>query len=149
MHGSTTSRTLDVWARLVRGQSAMRRSLSADLQVDHGLTVNQYAALLLLSQAETHHVRVADLADWLDLSRSFASRLLDSLQEQGLVARRNSQHDGRVTYAVLTQAGRRKLERASRSHRATIQAILTKRYTDHDLDTLIELLGRVAGPIDH
>jgi DNA-binding MarR family transcriptional regulator len=66
----------------------------------------------------------------------------------GLVARRNSQHDGRVTYAVLTEAGGEKLEHTSSSHRATIHAILAKRYSDRDLDTLIELLGRLAGPID-
>ena len=49
---------------MLRGHAAMRRSVSAQLQDDHGLTVNEYEALLLLSQAEGgRHMRGIDLAN--------------------------------------------------------------------------------------
>ena len=123
----------------------MRRALSVHLQVEDGLTVNQYAALLLLSQAEQHHMRRGDVADGLQLTPSGVSRLLDGLEQFGLVEKGNSQRDGRVTYALLTDAGRKKLEQASRSHRAVIGAVFAQRYSDHELNTLVELLGRLAG----
>ena len=44
------------------------RSLSADLQAEHGLTVNDYEALLLLSRAEDGRLRRVDLADGLQLT---------------------------------------------------------------------------------
>jgi len=40
----------------------MRRAVSAQLQSDHGLTVNEYEALLLLSRAQDNHMRRVDLA---------------------------------------------------------------------------------------
>ena len=110
----------------------MRRALSAHLQVEDGLTVNQYAALLLLSKAEEHHMRRGDVADGLQLTPSGVSRLLDGLEEFGLVEKGNSQRAGRITYAVLTNAGRTKLEQASRSHRAGVRALFAQRYSDHE-----------------
>jgi DNA-binding MarR family transcriptional regulator len=139
------SRTLDVWARLLRGNAGMRRVLTADLRGDDGLTVNQYAALLLLWQAEHHQMRRIDVAAGLQLSPSGVSRLLDGLERCGLVKKGESQRDARITYAVLTAAGREKLEQASRSHRAAVDAVFAERYSNHELETLIELLERLAG----
>jgi DNA-binding MarR family transcriptional regulator len=138
-------RTLDIWARLMRGHAAMGHALSAHLRGDDGLTVNQFATLLLLSQAEKHRMRRVDVADGLQLTRSGVSRLLDALEESGLVKKGTSRRDARITYAVLTDAGQKKLEHASRSHRAAIRAVFAERYSDHEVDTLIELLGRLDG----
>jgi len=49
--------------RLLRGHAATRRALDAQLQGDHGLTVNDYEALLLLSRADGNHMRRIDLAE--------------------------------------------------------------------------------------
>jgi DNA-binding MarR family transcriptional regulator len=51
--------------------------------------------------------------------------------------------DARVTYAVLTDAGRSRLEESSRSHVATIEAVFAERYDAHELVTLAELLARL------
>ena len=53
--------------------------------------------------------------------------------------------DGRVTYAVLTKAGRQKLAKASGSHGAAIRALFEERYTRAELATLAELLARLSG----
>ena len=97
----------DAWARLLRSHAAMRRSLSADLQAEHGLTVNDYEALLLLSRAEDGRLRRVDLADGLQLTPSGVTRLLDGLHELGCVEKATCASDARVTYAVLTEAGPR------------------------------------------
>jgi DNA-binding MarR family transcriptional regulator len=123
----------------------MRRSLNATLKAEHGLTVSDYEALLLLSRAEGHHMRRVDLADGLQLTASGVTRLLDGLEEHGLVEKATCAGDGRVTYAVLTKAGRRKLEKASLSHAAVIRALFEKRYTRGELAALAELLGRLPG----
>ena len=109
--------------RLLRGHAAMRRSLSTELQADHGLTVNDYEALLLLSRAEDGQLRRVDLADGLQLTPSGVTRLLDGLEEQGLVCKATCDSDARVTYAVVTEAGLKKLREASSSHIAAISAL--------------------------
>jgi DNA-binding MarR family transcriptional regulator len=48
-----------------------------------------------------------------------------------------------VTYAVLTDAGRRRLEEAASSHVAAIREVFEDRYTEAELATLAELLGRL------
>jgi|SRR3954453_15910030 DNA-binding MarR family transcriptional regulator len=133
------------WARLLRSHTAMRRSLSAELQAGHGLTVNDYEALLLLSRAEEGKLRRVDLADGLQLTPSGVTRLLDGLHALGCVEKATCERDARVTYAVLTDAGRQKLEQAAFSHVAAIRALMEERYSEEELETFAELLGRLPG----
>jgi DNA-binding MarR family transcriptional regulator len=136
---------LDAWARLLRGHAAITRALSAELEADHGLTINDYEALLLLSRADEGRLRRVDLAGQLLLTPSGVTRLLDGLERVGLVERAACSSDRRVTYAVLTEAGRARLEEASASHLAGVRAFLEDRFSGSELDQLAELLGRLPG----
>lgn len=136
---------MDAWVRLLRGHAGMRRAVSAQLQTDHGLTVNEYEALLLLSRAQDFHMRRVDLADSLQLTPSGVTRLLDGLRERGFVDKAACPGDARVTFAVLADAGQEKLREASCSHMAAIKALFEERYSSPEIETLIELLGRLPG----
>jgi DNA-binding MarR family transcriptional regulator len=136
---------VEVWSRLLRGHAGTVRQLSAELQAEHDLTINDYEALLLLSRAEEHALRRIDLASKLVLTASGVTRLLDGLEQAGLVAKRSCEQDARVTYAVLTEAGGEKLHAASRSHVAAIRGLLEERYSCDELATLTELLSRLPG----
>ena len=107
--------------------------------------MTDYEALLLLSRADGNLMRRVDLADGLGLSPSGVTRLLDGLEKQLLVEKGICESDARVTYAVLTDAGRRRLEESSRSHVATIEAVFAERYDAGELATLVELLERLPG----
>jgi MarR family transcriptional regulator, 2-MHQ and catechol-resistance regulon repressor len=143
--GTTThsEHALEPWVCLHRGHAAVRRSVAAKLQVAHGLTVNDFEALVLLARADGHFMRRVDLANALQLTASGVTRLLDGLEEQGLVRKKACSTDGRVTYAVLTKAGQRRLEKASSAHAATIKALFEKHYTPRELALLAELLARL------
>jgi len=140
-----TIAAVDVWGRLLRGHAGTARHLSAQLHAEHGLTINDYEALLLLSKAERNALRRIDLAGRLVLTASGVTRLLDGLERAGWVAKRNCESDARVTYAVLTDAGRAKLDEAACSHVAHIRALLEERYSCAELETLTELLARLPG----
>jgi DNA-binding MarR family transcriptional regulator len=136
---------LGVWVRLLRGHAALRRSLSAQLQSEHGLTMNDYEALLLLSRAEDGQLRRVDLADGLQLTPSGVTRLLDGLEKLGLVCKGACTNDARVTYAVITDAGRKKLEDASCGHTSLIRTLFEERFSQQELRQLSELVGRLPG----
>jgi DNA-binding MarR family transcriptional regulator len=136
---------VDVFIRLVRGQSTVVRAMNAQLVADHGLTINGFEALLQLSRAEDGRMRRVDLAESLTLTASGITRLLDGLEEAGFVDRAACASDRRVSYAVLTEAGRAKLQEASPSHVADIRAYFEARFTDEELDQLAGLLGRLPG----
>jgi DNA-binding MarR family transcriptional regulator len=142
---STQEVALDAWGRLLRGHAGITRELSASLQAEHGLTINDYEALLLLSKADENALRRIDLAGKLVLTASGVTRLLDGLEQAGWVAKRSCDSDARVTYAVLTDAGRAKLDEAACSHVRAIRALLEERYSPAELDTLSELLSRLPG----
>jgi DNA-binding MarR family transcriptional regulator len=133
------------WVRLLRGHAALRRLMSARLQADHGLTVSEYEALLLLDEADGARLRGVDLAAGLVLTPSGVTRLLDRLGKLGFVRRESCQGDARVSYAVLLDAGRQRLAQAACGHVAAIRAVFGERYTDTELGQLAELLGRLPG----
>jgi len=110
---------------------------------DHGLTINDYEALLHLARAEGGRMRRVDLADQLLLTASGVTRLLEGLERAGFVERASCASDRRVTYAVLTVTGREKLEEASKSHVAGVEAFFEERFTAEELVQLASLLERL------
>lgn len=139
------SPALLAWVRLLRGHAAATRALSNQLSTEHGLTINDYEALVLLSEANNEHMRRIDLAAALQLTASGVTRLLKGLEEAGLVEKATCALDARVTYAVLTEAGRDKLIQASHSHLRQVRRLFEARYNEEELVTLARLLQRLPG----
>ncbi len=94
-----------MFANLAAAYATLTRELSASLVAQHGLTINDYGCLLLLSRAGEEGMRRIDLANELRLSPSGITRLLDRLEDQGLVGKGACKEDARVSYAILTDAG--------------------------------------------
>ncbi len=136
---------LEAWVRLLRAHAWATRTLSADLFAEHGLTINDYEALLRLSRAEDGRMRRVDLADQLLLTASGVTRLLDGLEKAGFVERATCASDRRVVYAVLTDTGRTKLEEASSSHIAAVCDFFEQRFSEEELVQLAKLLDRLPG----
>jgi DNA-binding MarR family transcriptional regulator len=131
--------------RLLRGHASATRAMSAQLEAEHGLTINDYEALLHLARAEGGRMRRVDLAEQILLTASGVTRLLDGLERAGWVERGSCASDRRVTYAVLTDTGRTKLREAGESHVAGVRAFFEARFNSDELDQLASLLGRLPG----
>jgi DNA-binding MarR family transcriptional regulator len=136
------------WTRLLRAYSSTTRLLSAELQEEHGLTLNDYEALLVLSRAEDGRMKRVDLARNLMLTPSGITRLLQGLEDAGLVERAACASDLRVTYAQLTDAGREKLESASGGHIGAVRALFDEHLARDEIDAIAEILGKLPGVAD-
>jgi DNA-binding MarR family transcriptional regulator len=136
--------SIDAFVRLLQGHAAATRELSADLVREHGLTINDYEALLRLARAEDRQLKRVELAESLLLTPSGVTRLLDGLERGGYVEKGSCDSDARITYAVLTDAGLDKLREASSSHVAQVRAFFEQRFDENELATLAELLARLA-----
>jgi MarR family transcriptional regulator, 2-MHQ and catechol-resistance regulon repressor len=142
-----TTKTLpstDVFANLSAAYSTLTRELSASLVEQHGLTINDYGCLLLLSRSGEEGMRRIDLANELRLSPSGITRLLDRLEDQGLVGKGACKEDARVSYAVLTDEGLSKLTDAAPGHIKDIESQLGDLLDEDEMRTLTELLGRIG-----
>jgi DNA-binding MarR family transcriptional regulator len=131
------------FARLLQGHAAATRALSADLVREHGLTINDYECLLRLSRADDRRLKRVELAESLLLTPSGVTRLLDGLERAGYVEKGSCDSDARITYAVLTDAGREKLNEAASSHVAQVRAFFEQRFDPDELATLASLLARL------
>jgi DNA-binding MarR family transcriptional regulator len=138
------------WIRLLRAHAALTRRLSTRLEAAHGLSLRDFDVLVQLYQAPDRQMRRIDLARTVILSPSGVTRLLEGLERAGWVAKHNCASDGRVTYAVLTEAGIAKFEEARTSHVADLQELFASRFSVEEYEQLAQLLGRLpmadAGP---
>jgi DNA-binding MarR family transcriptional regulator len=142
-----TTKTLpstDLFASLAAAYATLTRELSASLVDQHGLTINDYGCLLLLSRAGEEGMRRIDLANELRLSPSGITRLLDRLEDQGLVGKGACKEDARVSYAILTDVGLAKLKAAAPGHVEDIERQLAHVLDEDEMRTLTDLLGRIG-----
>ena len=134
---------LEGWVSFLRAHAAITRELSAQLQREHDLTLNDYEVLLHLSHAEDGRMRRVDLAQQVVLTASGITRLLEGLERAGYVAKETCASDARVSYAKLTDEGHEKLRSAAATHLRGIDELFVSRYSGSELATLAELLGRL------
>jgi DNA-binding MarR family transcriptional regulator len=132
------------FAALVRAHAATTRQLNAQLTAEHGLTISDYEVLLRLAWSPDRRMRRVDLAEQVLLTASGITRLLDGLEQSGLVERGSCASDRRVVYAVLTEAGLQKLREASRSHVAQIDELFAAHFGDDELEAVGDLLSRIG-----
>jgi DNA-binding MarR family transcriptional regulator len=100
----------------VRAQAQVSRRLDEDLRAEHGLSLQEYVALLFLAEAPERRLRMGRLADSLSLSKSGATRLIDRLVDDGFVDRVSCSSDLRGAEAALTEAGLDRLRTAAPTH---------------------------------
>jgi DNA-binding MarR family transcriptional regulator len=143
----TTQETPDAtqvaWVRFLRAHAALTRELGARLEADHGLTMSDFDVLIQLYHAPGHAMRRVDIARQVLLTASGITRLLDGLERCGLVAKKACESDARVSYAVLTDEGLRKVEEARCSHHADIDELFGAALSAKEREQLGELLGRL------
>ena len=133
-----TPQAVQAWTRLLRAHATATRLLSAQLQEEHGLTINDYEALLVLSRADERRLKRVDLA----------RRLLEGLERAGLVERAACDSDLRVTYAQLTDAGAAKVEDASCAHVGSVRRLFEDNLSSEEIDLLAAALGKLPGVPD-
>jgi DNA-binding MarR family transcriptional regulator len=139
---------LDAFARLARAHTVLRRELQAEALAPRGLTTSDFDTLLYLSQAEDNRLRRVDLVERLMLTPSGVTRLLEGLQEDGLVENVQCADDARVTWARLTLKGIETLECVGATYAKRLRELFDGQLDADEVAQLTELLGRLPGVDD-
>ncbi|HTZ65706.1 MAG TPA: MarR family transcriptional regulator [Solirubrobacteraceae bacterium] len=133
------------WRGFLRAHACLAKRLDAELEREHGLPMTSYEVLHHLDDAgAAGRMRMCDLAEHAQLSRSGLTRLVDRLERDGLLERCSCQHDARGAYACLTQLGRERLTQARGTHMAVVREHFFSRFSEPELDTLAHLWDRIA-----
>ncbi len=142
--GTQVSRNeaVDTWAMLLTAFSQIRDALAADLERQTSLGMDRYEILLMLAKAENSELQPSELAAKRKLSRSGATRLVDRLEKDGLVARHSCADDRRVSFVRLTDAGFEQFTAAARVHLRGIELHFGHRLNPADAAELRRILTR-------
>jgi DNA-binding MarR family transcriptional regulator len=132
------------WRAFVTAQAHVSRRLDEDLRAEHGLSLQEYVALLILVEAPERRLRMGRLADALTLSKSGATRLIDRLVDDGLVARVTCPSDLRGAEAALTEAGVNRLRTAAPTHLRGIADYFLSAIDRDDIETVERTMKSVA-----
>lgn len=132
------------WRGLLRAYACLAKQLDAQLEQEHRLPMSSYEVLHHLERASGERMRMCDLAEQVQLSRSGLTRLVDRLERDGLLQRCSCERDKRGAYACLTDSGRKRLQEARYTHLALVREHFLSRFSESELAILADMLERVA-----
>ena len=125
--GAPPDDVVAAWRDMIACHARVCAALEHELGEQHGLGVSDFEVLDRLAESPTRQWRAQDLADSVHLSQSALSRLVDRLARNGLVERCACDMDRRGIFVQLTEAGSRRHQEASVTHRAVLARLLPAR----------------------
>jgi len=134
---------MQAWEAFLRASIRLMERLDAELE-GHGISLADYEILVHLSAEPSGELRMTELAARTLVSRSGLTRRLDRLVVSGLVERRSCPTDRRGVFAVLSDAGRRRLEESAPTHVEGVRRHFISRLHGQDLHTLAASLNAVV-----
>jgi DNA-binding MarR family transcriptional regulator len=134
----------DAWIGLLETHKRLTRTLDAELEAEHGLTLSALEALGRVAAAPGRSLRLSALASECGLSLSRISRIVDSLEARGLVERRAVAADARAVEGHLTDAGLKLVRCAQKAHFESVQRAFFEQLSDEEIATLAAVFSRFA-----
>ena len=117
--------------------------LSAQLQREFGISHFEYMIMAKLSEAPASKLRMSVLAATSGSSLPRLSQAVARLEKRGWLSRQPDPEDGRYTLALLTAAGRRRLEEVAPTHVDTVREFVFDRLTPNQTRQLGAICQRI------
>src|SRR6202162_4326916 len=132
---SPSPERLRAWRLYFESALALVDVLDAELERDAGIPLRWYDTLVHLEETPDG-LRMNELAERILYSKSGFTRVVDRMQEAGLVQRVRPPHDRRSILVLPTDKGTKTLQRARLHHRDGIDRHFSQHLTDTDIKTL-------------
>ncbi|MFD5824078.1 MarR family winged helix-turn-helix transcriptional regulator [Lentzea sp. NPDC060358] len=132
-----------LWQSLGRLVHSLPRALEDDMSRT-GVTMTEFAVLLLLSEAPDHRLRMSALAARAGLTASRITRVVDGLGKHGLVRKERHGEDARGNDAVLTDAGLTAMHAAQPAHLASARRRVLDKIPPELLPELARTVAELA-----
>src|SRR5438067_4208543 len=134
---------LRAWRLYFESALALLDVLDAEMERSAGIPIRWYDLLVHLED-EPGGLRMNALAEGILYSKSGFTRVVDRMEEAGLVQRVRPENDRRSILVVLTDEGRTTMEQARRHHRHGIEQHFSSHLADTDIKTLIRALEKLS-----
>ena len=143
---SPSPERLRAWRLYLESALALIDALDSDFERDAGLPIRWYDVLVHLEETPDG-LRMNELAEQILYSKSGFTRVVDRMEEAGLVRRVVPENDRRSIFVVLTDNGREMMERARRHHRHWIEQHFSHHLSDTDIKALTRAFEKISAHV--
>ncbi|HEV8102412.1 MAG TPA: MarR family transcriptional regulator [Gaiellaceae bacterium] len=140
---SPSPERLLAWRLFFESALALLDVLDAELEHAAGIPQRWYDVLVHLEESP-QGIPMNELAERILYSKSGFTRVVDRMEEAGLVRRARPENDRRTILIVLADEGTETLERARRHHRDGIQRHFSEHLTNADIKALTRALEKIS-----
>lgn len=137
---------VQLFGLLLGTNARLARSFGDELEASCDLPLAWFDVLLQLHKSPEGRLKMNQIADAVMHSTGGTTRLIDRLEEAGLVERRNCPSDRRAIHVAITALGQAKLNEALHVHLAYLDVNLATRLTKVERETLADLLTKLNEP---
>jgi len=137
---------VQLFGLLVETNARMSRRLGAVLESQCDLPLAWFEVLLQLRLAPEGRLKMTQIADAIVHSTGGTTRLVDRLEESGLVERRGCPSDRRAIHVEITAEGNERLNQALDAHLGYLERALAARLDGSERATLTTLLTKLNAP---
>lgn len=136
-----SKRRLRLWLRLYAATSVIEREMRRFLRRRFATTLPRFDLMAALERAP-EGLTMGELSRRLMVSGGNITSIVDGLERDGLVRRRQPTSDRRTSYVALTEQGRAAFAEMARQHERWIDQMLAD-LADDEVDALTELLAKL------
>ncbi|AOR33148.1 MarR family transcriptional regulator [Streptomyces fodineus] len=140
---AANSRLVRDFGLLIKSATRLEQRIDSALRRECGISHTMLEVLIRLCRRPGEEVSQRQLADDLTLTSSGTTRLVDRMEEAGLVRRVPSPGDRRVALVEPTAEGRRAFLRAAAVHADVVEEYFVKPLTADDYARLTSALGEI------
>jgi len=140
---SPSAEELRAWRLFFESALALVDVLEAELEQQAGMSLRWYD-VLVQAEDSPDGIPMNALAERILCSKSGLTRVIDRMEEAGLVRRVRPPHDRRSILVEITDRGNEAKEHARRYHRDGIARHFTEQLSNADLEALTGALQNVS-----
>jgi DNA-binding MarR family transcriptional regulator len=139
-----TPPVMNAWYAFLAGHRALETILSRELEAACEMSLTWFDVLGQLGRAPGRRLTMTQLAGAILFSKSGLTRLVDRMEEAGLVERLAFPGDRRSLHIALTDAGEKKFRQALPIHMETVKRHFAAYIEDGEAAALESSLTRIA-----
>ncbi len=135
--------TIEAWVRLHRAQRSLLETVEGALKKNELPPLEWYDVLLELHRQGDGRLRQFEIGQRVLLSKHNLSRLIDRLEQQGLVSRQACKEDGRGYQIRMTKDGEKLLKQMWPVYGRSIQEQIGEKLNLKEITELARLMGKL------
>jgi DNA-binding MarR family transcriptional regulator len=136
------------WRGFIDTYTHLMAVLGKELAEETGLSTQDYAVLVALSEHPDHTMRSFELGDELAWEKSRLSHHLSRMVYRELVSRRDCPTDKRGAFIGITQKGRKAIKAAAPGHVSSVRRYFIDQLTKRELEALAKIGDKVQKALE-